>query len=60
MDDAKVEEALDDCNSALTASNCPFTAWEKEFVESVGEQWEERQFLSEKQRDTLRRVWDKV
>jgi len=60
MENDMVEEALDDCNSALTATNCPFTAWEKEFLESVAEQWEEREYLSEKQRDTLKRIWDKI
>lgn len=60
MDDNIIQEALDDCFNAITTRNCPFTDWEKEFLESVSEQWDERQRLSEKQRDTLKDIWDKV
>jgi len=26
---------IDDCSEALTVQNCPFTAWEKDFLMSV-------------------------
>jgi hypothetical protein len=35
------------------------TEWEKNFVESVSDQWHGRRSLSEKQREVLGRLWDK-
>lgn len=60
LDDSDLEEALEDCSSALSATNCPFTPWEKEFVESVYEQFQARSTLSDKQKDILAKIWDKV
>ena len=60
MDMEQVEDALEDCQSALRASNCPFSSWEREFIESVVEQWEERQHLTSRQREVLAEIWDKV
>lgn len=60
MDEHTIQEALDDCLSAISARNCPFSPWDREFLESVAEQWEERQSLSERQQDALRDIWDKV
>lgn len=31
--------------------------WEHDFVESVRDQWEDRGWLSEKQQETLYRIW---
>jgi hypothetical protein len=33
--------------------------WEREFVESVSEQWTRRRSLSDKQKEVLGRIWDK-
>lgn len=60
MNRDEIEEALEDCKTAMTASNCPFTDWEKEFIESVRDQYFEQGGLSEKQRTILRGIWDKV
>jgi hypothetical protein len=34
--------------------------WEKNFVESVSDQWTRARRLSDKQKEVLGRVWDKV
>ena len=34
--------------------------WEWSFVESVTDQWERKRRLSDKQKETLGRIWDKV
>lgn len=60
MDPELVQEAIEDCQNAMPASNCPFTKWECDFIDSVAEQFEARGRLSEKQRETLQSIWDKV
>lgn len=35
------------------------TAWEKNFVESLTDQWSGRRSLSEKQKEVLGKLWDK-
>ena len=35
------------------------TAWEKNFVESIADQWSRQRSLSEKQKEVLGRIWDK-
>ena len=60
MEEDQIDEAIEDCLNALPAVNCPFTEWEYDFVESVAEQWEKRQSLTEKQQEALGRIWDKV
>lgn len=60
MDKYDIENALEDCASALDASNCPFSDWEKEFIESLWDQFRRRKILSDKQIEILERIWDKV
>ena len=60
MDEHDIPEAIEDCCSALDARNCPFTAWEKEFVESIYEQWDDKGWLSERQKEVLQKIWNKV
>ena len=55
-----VELWLVDCNEALTCSNCPFNSWEKEFLESINDQWGEKQYLTEAQVEKLRQCWGKI
>lgn len=35
------------------------TKWEQDFFESICDQWENRKFLSDKQKLTLGKIWDK-
>ncbi len=55
-----IERWLNDCVAAARARNNPFNAWEKEFIESIQLQWNERQSLTSKQADTLLEVWGKI
>ena len=55
----QIERALEDCEQALSARNSPYSDWEEEFLESILEQWPEKQWLSEKQWEILSRLWDK-
>jgi hypothetical protein len=40
--------------------NLKLTSWEKNFVESVTDQWGRNRSLSEKQKETLGKIWDKA
>lgn len=60
MINEEIEAALEDCETAMSASNCPFTQWEKEFIESIGEQFDERGGLTTKQEQILEKIWDKI
>lgn len=40
--------------------NASLNKWELDFYESVKDQWERRRSLSDKQKETLGRIWDKV
>lgn len=51
---------IEDCESARSCSNHPFTKWEVDFIDSVLEQYEERGSLSPKQEETLTKIWEKI
>ena len=36
------------------------TQWEKNFVESISDQWTRKHYLSDKQKMTLGNIWDNV
>jgi hypothetical protein len=60
MLDHEIEEMLSDCKEARSARNSPFSPWEKKFIESVDEQYEEKKRLSPKQIETLEEIWEKI
>ena len=41
------------------ANEMRMTEWEKNFIESITDQWTSRRSLSEKQKDVLGKLWDK-
>lgn len=55
-----LQNCLDDIQDTLTVSNCPFSKWEIDFIDSILEQWEEKKFLTPKQRMTVIRIWEKI
>lgn len=59
MDKQEIETALEECNSVLGASNCPFTQWEQEFLEDLTLQYSNG-FISIRQEKMLQRLWDKI
>lgn len=55
-----ISRIINDCNEAKNARNSPFSSWDKEFLESIEEQWTEKKWLSPKQIETLEDIWDKI
>jgi hypothetical protein len=53
------DKAIDYILSGL-ADEQRLTQWEKSFVESVSDQWTRSRRLSDKQKEVLGRIWDKV
>jgi hypothetical protein len=58
--DALLERMVLDCETAVTASNHPFTDWEKEFIASAVNQYKARRWLSAKQIEAVKKCWDKI
>lgn len=59
MDAAELtDKAIDYIVDGL-ATEQRLTLWEKDFVESVSDQWHRRRSLSDKQKAALGRIWDK-
>lgn len=52
------DEAIDYIIANLEADD-RLTKWEQGFVESISNQWELHRSLSDKQKETLGKVWDK-
>ena len=42
------------------ADNLKLTSWEKNFVESIADQWERKRFLTVDQKTKLGQIWDKI
>lgn len=55
-----IELRLDDCMNVMNCSNVSFTQWEKEFLNSVYEQFDNVKSLSKKQSEILERIWEKI
>ena len=55
-----IEEMIEDCLNVSTASNTPFNKWEQDFIDSIAEQYEDNEWLSDKQEEILERIWDKI
>lgn len=51
---------LDDTDSAATPRKRTFTKWERDFLESIREQWDDRGRLSERQEEILTQLYDKT
>ena len=47
---------INDWLDALQAPHTPLTHWEESFLESVTDQWDTRQWLSDRQREMLERI----
>lgn len=57
----KAEELTDKAIDYIidNSSTDPMSDWERDFFESVSEQWQRNRRLSEKQKEILGRIWDK-
>jgi hypothetical protein len=54
MTDKAIDYSLDGL-----ASERRLTEWEKNFVESITDQWTSRHSLSDKQKEVLGKIWDR-
>lgn len=60
MDDSEVEEKIQDCMEASTCVNVNFTKWERDFICSVDDWYRTRGHISDRQKDCLQRIWNKI
>ena len=59
--DELTDKAIDYIISGLADSRSPkLSDWEKNFIESVSDQWHNKRWLSDRQKEILGRIWDKV
>ena len=60
----EIEQLLTDCESALDISKSRggpgFNVWEKEFIESIREQFDDKGQLTSPQVDKLRQLWERI
>jgi len=60
MSDYSIKEIVEDCESALRASNHGLDSFTKEKMESLLEWWHDHGRFSEKQEAFLRKLWEKI
>ncbi len=53
----KPKQVIKDWLDALERPRRPLTTWETDFVESISEQFDARGSISDKQQDTLERIY---
>jgi len=58
LSDKAIDCILDELKDQLFGE-AKLTTWEKSFVESVTDQWARKRWLSDKQKETLGKIWDK-
>lgn len=54
------EAELDELASPATPRRATFTKWERDFLESIRDQWDDRGRLSERQEEILTELCDKT
>ncbi len=59
-----IERMLEDCENVRNVEKHnggpDFSKWELDFLDSAGEQFEESGFLTERQNEKLRQIWEKI
>lgn len=54
------ENALEDVINVLESGDEDLSDWERDFVESVQEQWEDYGWLTDKQLEKILDIWHKI
>lgn len=54
------ENALDDVINAFESGDEDLSDWERDFIESVQEQWEDYGWLTDKQLEKVLDIWHKI
>lgn len=61
MNHQEILEAIEEIKDHMESGNQPeLSMWEEEFTDSVEEFFLERDYLTHKQQETLRRIWEKI
>jgi hypothetical protein len=60
----EVQQMIGDCQNVRNVARCRggpgFSEWELEFLDSIDEQFGRRGWLSEKQIERLRQMWNRI
>lgn len=60
LTDKAIDYIIDGLCDELAMDRPKLTQWERDFTISIEEQWRNKRFLTEKQKITLGKIWDKV
>lgn len=60
ISDKELKMMIEDCESEMSASNCSLDDWTKEKMEDLIRFYQEKGFISQPQREFLKRLWDKI
>lgn len=55
-----LKEIIEDCKSELSASNCSLDDWTREKMTDLLQWYSEKSFLTQKQEEFLRNLWEKI
>lgn len=58
--DKAIEYMLPELESLVEADDRRLTPWEKNFIPSISDQWSRKRWLSEDQKKSLGKIWDKI
>lgn len=58
--DKAVDYMLPELVSLVEADDRRLTQWEKDFIPSISEQWSRKRWLSDDQKKSLGKIWDKI
>jgi len=56
----ELSELTDKAIDYILAEEPRITTWERSFVESIADQWQRNRHLTDKQKEVLGRIWDKI
>lgn len=60
LTDKAVDYIVEGLCDELAKDRPKLNQWERDFVISIEEQWRNKRFLTEKQKISLAKIWDKV
>jgi len=60
LTDKAIDYMLPELESLVEIDDRRLTPWEKNFIPSISEQWTRKRYLSEDQKKSLAKIWDKI
>ena len=58
--DKAIDYIIDGCCDELAKDRPRLNEWERNFIISVEDQWSKKRWLSDKQKESLGKIWDKL